>query len=425
MAAAGDPTTRLLAGVVADDLSGAVATATLLAQAGLRTRVGLTAAGTDPLSDVLVRSTQSRHLSPVEAAAAVASATQSLARNGARHLAKRIDSTLRGNLGAELAAALAAWCADRPDRGARVLLTPAWPDAGRTVRDGTLFMDGRPFARVGDTVRSQSALTTVTLPLRAVRSGDVRDLADRLDALAGAAQVVVADAEQGDDLGALAEAVDVVEGRDGAGLYVLADTGPLVQARLALARRRTVQAPVLVAAGTAAATTATQLDELEATVGSKSLPLDPALLLAGDEGYAAAQAATLRTLLAAAAAGAAVVVRSHARGAPPLALSSDDEARLVAGVAGVVSLALAAVPVLGIVASGGETAAALCRQMGVHTLVPVDAPLPLTGHVRTRGGPSDLDLVTKGGMVGDRRTLVRLVHHLTVCPFRVRREALP
>ena len=54
-------------------------------------------------------------------------------------LFKKIDSTLRGHVAAELRAARAALGPDRP-----ILVAPAFPAQGRTVKDGRVYVNGTP-----------------------------------------------------------------------------------------------------------------------------------------------------------------------------------------------------------------------------------------------------------------------------------------
>jgi uncharacterized protein YgbK (DUF1537 family) len=118
---------------IADDLTGALEVGAKFAGQGIPSLVT-----TQPVRDisypVAVIDTESRHLPPDRAAAAVALA----AAMPARILYKKTDSTLRGNIGAELRALLAL----RP--GARIVYVPAYPAAGRSVRNGRLYVDRVP-----------------------------------------------------------------------------------------------------------------------------------------------------------------------------------------------------------------------------------------------------------------------------------------
>src|SRR5918999_5278756 len=86
--------------ILADDLTGANASAALFARRGLR--VLSVTRGTDfgpeDEFDVVAMSTSSRYIPPATAAARVAAAVESF--KGTSLVIKRIDTTLRGNMGA-------------------------------------------------------------------------------------------------------------------------------------------------------------------------------------------------------------------------------------------------------------------------------------------------------------------------------------
>ena len=87
-------------------------------------------------SECLVIDTETRHLTPPEAAARVCR----FARPDVAAVYKKTDSTLRGNIAAEFRALLEAY----PKRP--LVYVPAYPDLGRTVVEGELLVDGRPLA---------------------------------------------------------------------------------------------------------------------------------------------------------------------------------------------------------------------------------------------------------------------------------------
>ena len=102
--------------VLADDATGALECASLLAHYGQQAW--------------RVVDTQSRHLPPAEAAAAI----RPFANNP--QIYKKTDSTLRGNIAAELEALLPR----------TVVYIPAYPNLGRTVVNGELLIHGTPVA---------------------------------------------------------------------------------------------------------------------------------------------------------------------------------------------------------------------------------------------------------------------------------------
>lgn len=119
---------------IADDLTGALEVGAKFAGQGIPSLVTLQPVGNISYP-VAVIDTESRHLPPNEAAAAVARAVSGTT---AQLLYKKTDSTLRGNISAELRALLAL----RPH--SRIVYVPAYPALGRTVRNGSLYVDGVP-----------------------------------------------------------------------------------------------------------------------------------------------------------------------------------------------------------------------------------------------------------------------------------------
>jgi len=131
-------------GVIADDLTGANDTGVQFARRGARTLVPLDWHDLRSLArraDVLVLNTNSRAVAPRVAAQRARVAAEALRRAGVEAVYKKIDSTFRGNIGQELDAILEVFPSPL------AILTPAFPPAGRAVRDGTLLVGGVPVHR--------------------------------------------------------------------------------------------------------------------------------------------------------------------------------------------------------------------------------------------------------------------------------------
>jgi uncharacterized protein YgbK (DUF1537 family) len=130
----------LLVTIIADDLTGAADTAIAF---GAPAYVSL---GTvTDAAEIVAIDTDSRAVSPEIAAKRVYAAAREAFRLGTRHLYKKMDSTLRGNVSAELTAA---WRAARDVLGhASMVVAPAWPSMGRTVRGGRVFVHGVPLEK--------------------------------------------------------------------------------------------------------------------------------------------------------------------------------------------------------------------------------------------------------------------------------------
>jgi uncharacterized protein YgbK (DUF1537 family) len=127
---------------LADDLTGALETGAKFAARGLSVKV---TTGRDlaaqPDVEVLVIDTETRHLGADSASTVVRELGLAARAFGPGLVYKKTDSTLRGNIGAELGALRDAF----PDR--EIVFAPAYPELGRTVRGGSLFVHGEPVHR--------------------------------------------------------------------------------------------------------------------------------------------------------------------------------------------------------------------------------------------------------------------------------------
>lgn len=108
--------------VVADDLTGAMDTASEVAARGYETVVVAVPDASPPGATVVAVNTDSRYATPSYAADAVGSCVNAV---GAATVYKKIDSTLRGNVGSEVTAALRTTAADL------AVVAPAFPATGR------------------------------------------------------------------------------------------------------------------------------------------------------------------------------------------------------------------------------------------------------------------------------------------------------
>ncbi|MEU7001699.1 hypothetical protein [Nonomuraea sp. NPDC046570] len=378
--------------VLADDLTGAGDAAAPFAALGWPVTVRLAApsgpALAGPPAGVLVVDLDCRHrpvpLPPV--------------RPGDRLLVK-VDSLARGR-SAELVVALAAHL------GVPVLCCPAWPDAGRTVRDGWIVEDGAPVADWA------AALTAAGAKVRRVPAAEARA------ALAGAGpgEVVLADAADEYDLRLV---LPPETGRDrltsGAGGAVLLAGAAGLAAAIATAwgphpawaegaggpgpdgaARGPVppvaRGPVLTVAASLHPRTRRQLAELGELPGVVTLEIDP-----GDP------SATVRHAREALADGLDVAVAT-----PPAVVEDPGVGGRLVGPLG------ALVPLAGTtVATGGVCARALLDGAGVTEL---RDPWPVgTGLTAYRSGENNM-IITKPGSLGDDACLARVVRTARLGP---------
>jgi uncharacterized protein YgbK (DUF1537 family) len=378
---------ELALGVLADDLTGALASAARLAEGGWRPRVVWkeTAPAAAERAVVVDMRTRDYGVDPCR-----------LARSWARHLEAlgcawielRIDSTLRGQPAAELAGVRSVMRQER-----RVLAVPAFPEAGRTVVGGRLRA---PVALPGgddDVARVLlgGAGRAATVPAELVDDG--------AEAVAGAimasdADCVVADGTCEAHLRTLAQAARLVTQRG----HALLSVSPGAWLRYWPAPP---PAPfVLVVLSSATASNRRQLTELARR--------RPVVVLAARDVVGAG----LGDALAGEADTVVVETISHDVVDPATAWLQSSLAARAAGT--VLTEALVAGATCGgLVVGGGQTASAVMDVLGAGHLLPSGELAPLCPVARVAEGTwAGLPVVTKGGLVGERDTLAQLVDAL-------------
>jgi 3-dehydrotetronate 4-kinase len=140
----------MLLGCIADDFTGATDLANMLVRGGMRTiqTIGVPTAPIDQAVDAVVVALKSRTIAPAEAVAQSLSALSWLKRTGCVQVyfkyCSTFDSTAKGNIGPVCDALMQALGTDF------TIACPAFPEAGRTIFRGYLF--------VGDQLLSESGM---------------------------------------------------------------------------------------------------------------------------------------------------------------------------------------------------------------------------------------------------------------------------
>ena len=299
----------ILLGSIADDYTGASDLANTLTKNGLRTvqTVGIPDPSLAlPDVDAVVVSLKIRSVPASDAVTAASSAERWLRQRGAGHVLYKIcstfDSTDAGNIGPVTEALSEA------AGGGSVLVTPAFPETGRTVYLGHLFVGGQPLneSPLKDhplnpmhdanlvrvlTRQSRNAVGLIDLTTIAAGPGAVKA---RLDSLrAAGVTAVIADAIFERDLETLGEVAlktPVSTGASGLGLGLaraLVRSGRISSGGATTADAiRPVGGLSAIVAGSCSKATLHQL-----AIAERSMPvlrLDPERLLAGPDEIAAA-----------------------------------------------------------------------------------------------------------------------------------------
>jgi 4-hydroxythreonine-4-phosphate dehydrogenase len=385
--------------IIADDLTGAADAGAPFARAGLLTLIALAPEAILP-ADVLVLSTESRHLAAEAAADRVRRAAERV--KSVRWIYKKMDSTLRGSPGPELAAAMAGLGLDR------ALVAPAFPAQGRTTVDGRQCVGGVPVEQIlsGREVRGSGLValfagqgaTARSLALGTVRQGTE---AIRRALEASGRGVLVADAETDADLDALARAAVACRLRlccGSAGLaHALGRALPAAPATAPPAVPAPPRGPALAVTGSRHPRTLAQV-ETARRAGVAVIPPDPALLAGADAGVAATVGVLARHLEAG---------RDAVLATGGLEDAAVDGPTLAAGLAQVAAALAARRMVGGLVVTGGDVAAAACAALEAAALWVRDEVEPgIPWGVLVGGRCPGLRLVTKAGGFGSDEALL-------------------
>lgn len=440
--------------IIADDLTGASDSGVQVARKGLPTQVvfdwtELTASSST--AETIVLDTDSRSVPGELAYRRVREAAASLKEQGCSFIYKKLDSTLRGNLGQEIEAVLDVYGFE----GA--IVVPAFPRIGRTTVGGKHYLNGLPIheteigrdpktpvpeADISKLLSGQSKRTAVSIPLATVREG-LAVLDQRIrEALQSGAELLVLDAETDEDIRLIAELMPKYKERYlWAGSAGLAEYLPLTSIGMpgaeapagalsgileATAAER-AQAPergghpVMLVAGSISRVTRAQVQKVNEQPGMACVELDPLSLLASAEQAAQEKEHCYRRLSGALQAGSDVsfyagsspeqVAQAQQLGASR-GMDASSVSNAIADALGEVAAALCSAYTLqGMVLTGGDTAKAVCRHLGVRGIeltAELEPGIPLGRLIGARNLPA----VTKAGAFGNADSLLHAMHIL-------------
>jgi 3-dehydrotetronate 4-kinase len=411
----------ILLGSIADDYTGASDLANTLTKNGLST--GQTVGIPDPSLalpevDAVVVSLKIRSVTAEEAVAAANKAEQWLRGRGARHVLYKIcstfDSTDRGNIGPVTEALRNA------GGGGTVLVTPAFPETGRTVYLGHLFVNGQPLNESplkdhplnpmhdANLVRvmarqAQGKVGLVDLPTIAAGPDAVKA---RLEALsAEGVATAIADAVSESDLETLGEVAwqaPLSTGASGLGLGLaraIARSGRASSSSAATAdAMRPVGGLAAIVAGSCSAATLRQLEAAERSM--PVLRLDTERLLKGSDEISAAIAWAGERIAAgpviiAASAAPDVVSRLQAQ------YGREASGHAIETATATIASELVARGVRRLVVAGGETSGATVDRLAIPAFLIGPEIAPGVPVLRTIGNAQgDMLLALKSGNFG-------------------------
>ena len=424
--------------VVADDLTGGNATGVLLARMGYKAHTILNEAGIDPAAladcDCVIFPTDSRAVSPEEAASRVKRATELLMGDDVRLYSKRIDSTLRGNLGSETDAMLDCLGSDFI-----AVSAPCFPSSGRTLVGGYLLVDGLPLHKTNIAIdpktpvktsdmarlfREQSRYKVASIPLNSLMNGKHR-LSDEICAIADSGtRIIVIDCVTDDDLNLIADAV-ITSRRKVLAVDPGAFTATLSR-KLVTPHARRERLKILSVVGSVNPNTTAQMEELwlaQHPIANVFAETRRFLESEAERNTEIARVtaevldkASKNTVLTVT--GDGIYPEKRIDFSPYMERGNcsldDATGRINDSLAEIAWRVLKGEPLFrGLYASGGDVTQAVCRKFGASGLELRDEVLPLAAYGLLLGGAlNGLHIVTKGGSQGGKNAINLCVNYL-------------
>ena len=418
--------------IVADDLTGANASISLLKNLKITTLLELNDKNLYSDYDAISCSTESRAISEAESYNKVFNITKQYMHNDIVVYNKRIDSTMRGNIGAEIDAMLDALGDDR-----LAIVSPGYPSAGRTVVGGYLLVNG---ILVEDTemavdsknpvkisncielIKYQSKRKIASLEIDIARTNSEvisKYIRDKYD---GGIRVIVCDIVNQNHVKNISEAI--LESKI---KFIVADPSPLTAkiSELSIINKQKINQSkkILCAIGSISHTTALQVKTLYSnkTVGlirfrPENL-IDSSLYEKEINNIVNEVANKFETF------NICILVSENLYRDKPLdfdeiALISKTDIEYLSNlinerIAVSIEKILEKVKIDGLYTSGGDTTIKICSQLNSYSLDIQCSIFPLVVYAKLNGGKyQGLDLITKGGGVGDAESLIKCVDFL-------------
>ncbi|MBT9778721.1 hypothetical protein GPL15_19735 [Clostridium sp. MCC353] len=405
--------------VIADDFTGANDTGSLLREKGFRTfstHRNEISRETRENYEAVCLCTNSRSANPSEAGKRVRQAAERYLEEGML-ISKRIDSTLRGNVGKEIEGALEA-----VPEGWKAVVVPVSPRAGRICVGGYILVHGVPLSKSDaardprtpvreekavDIIRKQTERAVGYIPLECVHQ-KAEAVAKRLRETE--CSIVVADAADMDDIR------EIARGCMESGLPVICvDPGDFTveTARLRYKLDGETDKRNLLVVGSLSKQAREQLDYMKERKDICLYRIDLENLLLDSAG----ETERARTFLEREG-GRDTHLGITTAYSKRIAVESDSEegratAERIADALAKMALDLLSLEALriGLVyVSGGDVAMAFAERAGMEGIEPLGEMSPLAVYGTIIGGTaSGMRILTKGGMIGERDTVYKML----------------
>lgn len=428
----------MLLGVIADDLTGANDTGVQFTKKGIQTHVFLDIKSYAPLacvSDVMVWNTDSRALSAEAAKKKAVAAARMSKELSAEHVYKKIDSTLRGNIGAEVDGIL-------DELGLQfAVIAPAFPENGRITVDGIHCLFGKPVAQTEIGRDPKTPVVQSSLPLllaeqsqyavfhigrNVIAQGDEAVQRTVVRQLGQGTRLISFDVEKQDDFAV------IISGACAAGKSVLwVGSAALAESLTSFynwgcstwsSHFLAKPGPMLAVVGSVSEVTARQVQYFTRQPGVTTILCEPEDFLSKDharwyEYIRAGQKvlASNQNLILTTRCDRDSIARTVQKGLET-GLSAAQVSEIIAQRLGMIVREMGAENLAGMFLTGGDTAVAVCQQLGAIGIEILAEVLPGIPLGRLTGGMFDgTPVVTKAGAFGGEEAIAVVAK--TLCGY--------
>ncbi|WP_042221957.1 four-carbon acid sugar kinase family protein [Oceanobacillus manasiensis] len=422
-------------GIIADDLTGANATGVRLSKVGF-TSATIVYRDKIPDShklDAVCIDTDTRYLPKQQITNRIHKAMESFREWDAKIICKRIDSTIRGNIGYEIDTVL-----QEVGDDSIAVVVPSFPDSGRITSGGYLLVDGIPVQEtdvaqdpitpivdscVPKVIQQQSHHKVEHIGLDKVLAGIESLNQSLLSAINSGNRIIVIDAVTDEDIEIIAETMLTIKGFN----LIPTDPGPLTAAySQAFFNQHVNPGKVIVSVGSVTALTKSQLSYLKSKTNSTPIYVSAEKLATfGVSWEEEVERATFEAMNRIHQDDVLIITTNIEGTEKQINLkaiaekyhSTEDALakRITDGLAKITRIVMQQTRYLiqGCFTSGGDVTASMCAVCNASGIKLIDEVLPLTAFGKMIDGRfPNLPIVTKGGMIGDKKSIYTAVKYL-------------
>lgn len=422
-------------GIIADDLTGANATGVRLSKQGFSAATIMDLEQEFNLQDVdaVCINTDTRYQSDEIIKSRITDVMASFHSWGTKIFCKRIDSTIRGNIGLEIDTVL-----EEIGENSVAILVASFPDSGRISSGGYLLVNSIPVHQTDVAKDPQSPITESYIPsviqkqsknkvahvgLDKVLSGSEMLQEAFMEKIDEGIRIIVVDAITDEDIEIIAEAMANIKDIP----IVPADPGPLTVAYAkAYFDQFVKKSKIIVTVGSVTNLTGRQLRYLQEKTNSKPVFVDVEKIATLDEdtwntevNRSVNEALNLidkhEVLIITTHKPDSKIINLHAK-AKKEHSTKDVLAKQIANALAIITknvIEQTSYQIQGCFTSGGDITSSLCTSIEAQGIKLEDEVLPLAAYGRLIGGLfPNLSIVTKGGLIGDKRSIYECVKYI-------------